>query len=87
MDYTTQMKNRLKRIDGQIHGVLRMMEEGKDCRSVVMQMMASRTALDRLLGLVVGTNLAECLHQQMESGDGAAEQLINEAVQMLVKSR
>lgn len=87
MDYTPQMKNRLKRIDGQICGILRMMEQGEDCRDIVTQMTAARTAIDRALGLVVGKNLEECLRQQIKEGEGSAEHLINEAVQMLVKSR
>ncbi|MDD9150261.1 MULTISPECIES: metal-sensitive transcriptional regulator [unclassified Sporolactobacillus] len=87
MDYTPQMKNRLKRIDGQVQGILRMMNEGADCRNVVMQMTAARTAMDRALGLIVGKNLEECLRRQIENGEGSTEQLIDEAVQMLVKSR
>ena len=57
MEYNQDMKNRLKRIEGQVRGVLRMMEEGKDCREVITQLTASRSALDRTIGLVVGTNL------------------------------
>ncbi|CAM3202674.1 metal-sensitive transcriptional regulator [Sporolactobacillus spathodeae] len=86
MNYTPQMKNRLKRIDGQIRGVLRMMDEGEDCQQIVMQMTAARTAMDRALGLVVGSNLEACLRKQIESG-GSTEELINEAVKMLVRSR
>ncbi|RYL88457.1 metal-sensitive transcriptional regulator [Sporolactobacillus sp. Y61] len=87
MEYTAQMKNRLKRIDGQIRGILNMMEQGEDCRSVVTQMTAARTAMDRALGLVIGKNLEACLREQIESGKGSTESIVNEAVQMLVKSR
>ena len=45
MEYNQDMKNRLKRIEGQVRGVLRMMEEGKDCREVITQLTASRSAL------------------------------------------
>lgn len=31
MEYNDQIKNRMKRIEGQVRGVLRMMEEGKEC--------------------------------------------------------
>ncbi|WP_217608709.1 metal-sensing transcriptional repressor, partial [Bacillus sp. GbtcB15] len=31
MEYNDQMKNRVKRIEGQLRGILRMMEENKDC--------------------------------------------------------
>ncbi|WP_010631445.1 metal-sensitive transcriptional regulator [Sporolactobacillus vineae] len=87
MEYTAQMKNRLKRIDGQIRGILNMMEQGEDCRSVVTQMTAARTAMDRALGLVIGKNLEACLREQIENGKGSTESIVNEAVQMLVKSR
>ena len=49
MEYNQDMKNRLKRIEGQVRGVLRMMEEGKDCREVITQLTASRSALDRTI--------------------------------------
>ncbi|MCL1631946.1 metal-sensitive transcriptional regulator [Sporolactobacillus sp. CPB3-1] len=87
MEYTPQMKNRLKRIDGQIRGIIHMMEQGENCRDVVTQMTAARSAMDRTLGLVIGKNLEACLRQQIENGEGSAESIINEAVQMLVKSR
>lgn len=85
MEYNQDMKNRLKRIEGQVRGVLRMMEEGKDCREVITQLTASRSALDRTIGLVVGTNLEQCLREQFESGNGSNEELIK-AVQLLVKA-
>lgn len=53
MEYTQQMKNRIKRIEGQLRGILKMMEEGKDCREIVTQMSAARNGLDRTIGVVV----------------------------------
>ncbi|MCW9133800.1 metal-sensitive transcriptional regulator [Bacillus paramycoides] len=87
MEYNQDIKNRLKRIEGQVRGVLRMIEEGKDCKEVITQLTASRSALDRSIGLIVGTNLEQCLREQFEKGDGSNEDLIKEAVQLLVKSR
>jgi DNA-binding FrmR family transcriptional regulator len=81
------MKNRLKRIEGQIRGVLRMLEEEKDCKDVITQLSASRTAIDRTIGLIVGTNLEQCLREQLEKGDELNSDLVKEAVQLLVKSR
>ena len=34
MEYTQEMKNRLKRLEGQVRGVIRMMEEGSECRKM-----------------------------------------------------
>lgn len=87
MEYTQEMKNRLKRIEGQVRGVLRMLEEEQDCKAVITQLSASRTAIDRTIGLIVGTNLEQCLREQMESGEEMNSDIVKEAVQLLVKSR
>ncbi|WP_408009011.1 metal-sensitive transcriptional regulator [Pseudalkalibacillus sp. A8] len=86
MEYTDQMKNRVKRIEGQVRGVLKMMEDEKDCKDIVTQMSAIRSALDRTIGLVVGTNLEQCVREQLDKGEDTDE-LIKEAVNLLVKSR
>jgi DNA-binding FrmR family transcriptional regulator len=87
MEYTQQMKNRLRRIEGQIRGVLRMLEEEKDCKDVINQLSASRTALDRTIGLIVAVNLKQCLQEQMQVGKYNDTDSIKEAVQLLVRSR
>lgn len=87
MNYDDQMKNRVKRIEGQLRGILRMMEEGKDCKDVITQLSAARTAIDRTIGVVVSSNLVECVQQANESGTGNTEELVKEAVKLLVKSR
>ena len=69
MVYNDQMKNRLKRIEGQIRGILRMMEEENDCKSVITQLSASRTALDRTIGLIVSSNLIECVQNPENAGE------------------
>lgn len=86
MEYPQDMKNRLKRIEGQVRGVLRMMEEEKECKDVIMQLTAARSAIDRAIGYVVAKNLEVCIREQDKNGD-SAEEVISEAVQMIVKSR
>jgi DNA-binding FrmR family transcriptional regulator len=86
MKYDEQVKNRIKRVEGQVKGILKMMEENKDCRELVIQMSAARNALDRAIGLVVSTNLEHCVREQIEKGEDTGT-LIQEAVNMLVKSR
>ena len=87
MVYNDQMKNRLKRIEGQIRGILRMMEEENDCKSVITQLSASRTALDRTIGLIVSSNLIECVQNPENAGERTQEEMMNEAINLLVKSR
>ncbi|OIJ14404.1 cytoplasmic protein [Anaerobacillus alkalilacustris] len=86
MDYTDKMKNRIKRIEGQVKAISRMMEEGKDCKELVIQMSAARSALDRTIGLVVSSNLEHCVRQHVEKGE-ETEAFIQEAFNLLVKSR
>lgn len=85
MEYNDAMKNRVKRLEGQLRGVLKMMEENKDCKDVITQLSASRSAIDRAIGLVVSSNLVECIQEADQQEDKEAS--INEAVQLLVKSR
>ena len=86
MEYNDQMKNRVKRMEGQLRGVLRMMEESKDCKDVVTQLSAVRSAVDRTLGVIVSKNLVECVRAAEADGTDEGE-LIKEAVNLLVKSR
>ncbi|MCR2821154.1 metal-sensitive transcriptional regulator [Lederbergia panacisoli] len=87
MEYNDQMKNRVKRIEGQLRGILKMMEENKDCKEVITQLSAARTAIDRTIGVVVSSNLVECVRHAEESGDRNTEDFVKEAVDLLVKSR
>lgn len=58
---------RLRRAEGQIAGVIRMLEEGRDCRDVVLQVAAVSRALDKAGFAIIASGLRKCL-----SGEGAA---------------
>ena len=57
----TPVINRLKRAQGQIGGVIRLIEEGRDCRDVITQLAAVNKALDRAGFAIISTNLRECV--------------------------
>jgi DNA-binding FrmR family transcriptional regulator len=86
MEYTTEMKNRLKRLEGQVRGVIRMMEEENHCKDVVTQLSAVRSAVDRAIGFIVAKNLESCITEAKQEGRDADE-AIKDAVNMIVKSR
>ncbi|BFT71806.1 MULTISPECIES: metal-sensitive transcriptional regulator [Paenibacillus] len=86
MEYDKALKNRLKRMEGQIRGILGMMEAGEDCREVVTQLSAVRTAVDRTIGVVIGSNLQHCIQEELAKGN-SPDKVIQEAVELLVKSR
>ena len=52
---------RLNRAQGQICGVVKMIEEGRDCKDVVTQLAAVSKALDRAGFAVIATGLRQCL--------------------------
>lgn len=64
MSCDKKIENRLKRAEGQIRGILRMMEEEKDCQAVLTQLMAVRSSIDKVIGVVVEENVKECLAEQ-----------------------
>lgn len=86
MEYNDQIKNRVKRMEGQLRGILKMMEENKECKDVITQLSAVRTAVDRTMGVIVSSNLVECVLEAEKSGENT-DDLIKEAVSLLVKSR
>ena len=58
---TEEITNRLKRVEGQVRGLQRMVEEQRDCDAILTQLMAARAALDKV-GLLVAENFVqECL--------------------------
>ncbi|MEU2429348.1 MULTISPECIES: metal-sensitive transcriptional regulator [unclassified Streptomyces] len=64
--------NRLRRAQGQISGVIRMIEEGRDCEEVVTQLAAASRALDRAGFAIIATGLQQCL-TDMETGQTNGE--------------
>lgn len=79
-----KLANRLKRSEGQIRGILKMMDDGKDCREVVTQLMAVRSSIDKVIGLVVTENLKQCMEDK--EVDLTSEELVK-ALEMIVKTR
>ncbi|WP_330309446.1 MULTISPECIES: metal-sensitive transcriptional regulator [unclassified Streptomyces] len=53
--------NRLRRAQGQITGVIKMIEEGRDCEEVITQLAAASRALDRAGFAIIATGLQQCL--------------------------
>jgi DNA-binding FrmR family transcriptional regulator len=58
---------RLRRAEGQLAGVIRMMEAGRDCEDVVTQLAAVSRALDKAGFAIIATGLEQCI---AAGGDG-----------------
>ncbi|MFD1507534.1 metal-sensitive transcriptional regulator [Georgenia yuyongxinii] len=60
-DEMGKVVNRLKRAQGQLAGVVRMLDEGRDCEDVVTQLSAVSRALDRAGFAIIATGMKQCL--------------------------
>ena len=65
----TSATNRLKRAHGQLGAVIRMIEEGRDCKDVVTQLSAVSKALDRAGFAIIATGLQQCLMSEDQTMD------------------
>lgn len=61
--------NRLKRAQGQLAAVTRMLEEGRECKDVVTQLAAVSKALDRAGFAIIASGLEQCLVRKDASMD------------------
>ena len=72
MDNTTAearaTMNRLKRANGQLAGVIAMMEDGRPCKDVVTQLSAVSRALDKAGFAIVASGLRECITGETADG-------------------
>ncbi len=85
LKYDAKTVNRIKRIEGQLRGILRMMEEEKDCKEVITQLSAVRSGVDRTIGVIVSNNLLACIKEADTDDD--MNDTIQEAINLVVKSR
>ncbi len=63
---------RLRRIEGQVKGIQRMLEEGRPCEDVITQVMAARAALDKVALSVMADHMEECLAESISSTEKKA---------------
>ncbi|WP_206740815.1 metal-sensitive transcriptional regulator [Euryhalocaulis caribicus] len=87
MDHSA-LKPRLARIEGQVRGVAKMIEEERYCIDIVTQIQAIRAGLSRVEDVVLQDHVAHCVQEVIESGDLEQRQAkIDELMRVLPKSR
>ena len=83
-----QVKTRLRRIEGQIRGVQKMVDEDRYCIDVLTQVGAIKAALDAVALVLLQDHTEHCVVEAIQSGDGSQKvRELNEAVQRLVRGR
>lgn len=73
-DQLTEVLARLRRVQGQVGGVVRMIEAGEDCSKVVTQLAAASKALDKAGFALIATGMRQCVTQSP-----AGEQEVDQA--------
>jgi CsoR family transcriptional regulator, copper-sensing transcriptional repressor len=71
----TAIQTRLRRIEGQVAGLQRMLETGRDCSEIAQQVAAARAALDRVAIDLVAAGLERCLRMELNGQPQAAAAL------------
>lgn len=70
-DVADDVRKRLRRVGGQVQGVERMLEEGRDCKEIVAQISAATKALEQAGFRLVAAGLTYCLeHPEEAEADG-----------------
>ena len=83
-----KLLNRLNRIEGQVRGVARMVEEDRYCIDILTQMRALKAALAKVENEVLKTHLEHCVVGEMPSGDPAEQRRkADELIELLDRTR
>lgn len=83
------LQQRLRRIEGQVRGISRMVEEDKYCIDILTQVSAATRALETVALSLLGDHLRHCVAEaSAEGGQVAAEKIreANDAIARLVRS-
>lgn len=81
----SNLKKRLNRIEGQVKGIQRMLEEDKYCVDILVQISAVRSALDKVGGIILENHMRGCIHDSFERNDENKEEVLDELVDTVLK--
>lgn len=74
---------RLRRIEGQVRGIQRMVEESKYCVDILIQIAAVRAALDRVGMILLEDHTRGCVARAIKNSEGDADAAISELTDVL----
>jgi CsoR family transcriptional regulator, copper-sensing transcriptional repressor len=73
-DVSDDVRLRLRRLEGQIRGIQRMLDDGQECEAVVTQLAAAKAALDRVSYRLVAAGMRHCVRDEGAAAqDGTAD--------------
>lgn len=75
--------NRLKKIEGQVKGIQRMVESGKCCDDIMIQISAIRSAINKVGGMILDTYIKECLISSLKNNEN--DDKLDDLIDTIVK--
>ncbi len=85
MNNKKNLLHRLSIIEGQIRGIKKMIEEDQQCKAVVTQVTAAKSAMENTLALILTQNLESCLAERIKNHENV-DAAIKEAIEMITKT-
>ena len=82
---TKAVLDRLARAIGHLTSVRGMVEEGRDCAEVLIQLSAVRAAINKTCEVILKDHLDHCIVEAVETGDTKKLEELNKAVELLMK--
>lgn len=82
---TKAVLDRLSRAIGHLNGVRAMVEEGRDCSEVLIQLAAVRSALNGTCRVILQDHLEHCIVDAIETGDTETIEEMNRAIALLLR--
>lgn len=82
---TKAVLNRLSRAIGHMESVKRMVEEGRDCSEVLVQLSAVKAAVNNTAKVILKDHIEHCLVDAVECGDHEAIEELTEAIDRFMK--
>ncbi len=77
--------NRMNRAIGHFEAVRKMVEDGADCSDVLIQLAAVKSAVNNIGKEILKEHLSHCVVDAAETGDGAAMEALNTAIDKFMK--
>lgn len=82
---TKAVKNRLARVIGHLQAIERMIDDGRDCSEILIQLSATRSAINNICKLILKDHLDNCVIDAVRSGDTEVLSELDDAIDMLMK--
>ena len=82
---TKAVLNRMARLIGHLHSTKRMIEDGRDCSEVLIQLSAVDAAIKAVQRIILKDHIEHCIVDAAKTGDNAAIERLNKAIEQFIR--